>query len=1320
MALSDLVLSTLTFAQNWEGASVSFNLLLLPAADPTVKLTTNGPPFAGTTYALEAVLIPGSDPPSDSAPGAKPFSVTTPAPASSVPLFTKLATKYAPKALPLKSLTGVQIKKALPESYTSAFPYAPNGNPFTVVDDFGCSLRSQTPVPKDDVPPPTKDVSWGSIISLALRQPALGQALGLVYTGLTITPSKADLTSGAWLYVRFVAATNPYATDLAANPDLIKYFAARLPILAPARSLFTPVLYPVDGADSIPSVFDQANLETQAYDDGFAKIVHCHQPTSADVATEENTELTTASDAGVQLGWDDEQVAIWMNRQLEAARGADPTGLPLGVLGYRVDARVKGAATWQSLCVAQAQINFDPSIDGIVSIEPPVEPSPARPITMTTGDIWLPRYFAQWRGPSLVVADPVPLQLSGGTPPASLLQSLVPPGLLRYGNTYEFRVRLADLTHGGPAFGDKALNPAPAAIGTSKFQRWIRPRAARTDVVTDPANSGRVTQITAFRPLLGYPEFLLAGVDPSVVPTLIGEVPAAIASHAVLGANDPDVDTLRIIVEALAPTNDDTDANQLDGRYREIYHLDVAFPPLPANAVPQRPPNPAEGIVITPVYQDVANIAKDLTPPAPANPLMLPVPRARDVRIRVLPIANSSNPDYFGSADIQRGIESHFDTRDDTGVETKLFRAAQDFEVLKAVFLQPGGDIVQRLAAALELDANGLTLAGRPGQRVCFGASGGLRHTLSGNHGQITFATESDLLDHWIVAITPVLNRDWTWDSLANASVQVSRDGKPTGTIEFRQVVDSLMTAEPLDPTTQRDSTQLIFFDTVDPHPDPASANPFPVALSTVYTITPQLVPGATLGDAPRTIQVVLPKAVAPAQTPVLASAGIALSTYDPAPDYSSTALRRKRLWIEFEEPLRDSADRYFVRVLASGADPLLVEGRSAGQQADTVDIPEPPLKIDPEPIRIITPGQLPDPAGLDAMQLTAPDSEPNPRRFLLPLPAGLTEDSLELFGFFTYEIRVGHAGSGTANWSTAQARFGRPLRVTGVQHPAPPLKCMVNRQPDAVVAVAPFASPVRNGLARAFGDTPKTSMWALLYAQVMQADGASHRNILLGARPFNAPPSGGNVTPPVFSRDIYGFARFTQKDDPSQLGTQPPRGQGIDTLLAGLGLPDDSSLSVLAVEMMPQYSDIANNPVDADFGKVRILRTSPLVAVPSICSVPSKLDVAPLSLLIGARIGDTDSQTVTLTNSGSISVLINKISLGGTFAGDYSVSGPCNPAGAIPTALPPGSNCALDVLFSPGGIGLRPASLTIVHDSGTVVVGLTGRGLKPLPGPTQ
>ncbi len=1204
MALSDLVLSTLTFPQSWDGANLEFNLLLLPATDPTANLTATGPAFAGVSYSLEAVLIPGLDnPPADNAPSALPFAIATPAPAASTNLFAKLKAAYRPKPLPQKSLTGVRIRKVLPDSYTSAFAYAANGNPYTAIgDEFGCSLRGQTPV---NPPPPTRDLSWGNIISLALRQPALAEALGLVHNKLTIFPGSADLSNGGWLYVRFVAANNPFAADLAANPDLIKYFAARIPALPNARTLFAPVLYPVGGADANAQVYDQANIESQSYDDGFTKVVHCNQPHSADTATEDHNELTPASDAGVQIGWDDEQVAIWMNRQLDAARGAAPTGLPLGVLGYRVDVRKKGAAAWQSLCDAHAQINFDPAIDGTVTIEPPVEPAPARPVTMTTGDMWLPRYFAQWRGNSLVVADPVPLQLSGGTPPPTLLQSLVPPGLLTYGNHYEFRVRLADLTQGGPAVDDKALNPAAAAVGSCNFQRWIRPRAARTTVDRDAANANRIVQISAWRPLLGYPEFLYVGVDASAVAALIAQVPAAVADNAVLGANDPDVGTLRVIVEARAPAHDDTNPEQLDGPYRHIYQVDVPFPPVPANPIPQRPPNPAEGIVVTVLYQDIANF-KDMLAPAAVNPLQLPIPRARDVRIRLVPIAERDNPDYFGSPAIQVGLESHFDTRDDQGAERNLFDPAQqDFEVLKAVLLQPGDDIAQRLAGALDLEVNGLTFSGQKGQRVCFGASGALRNTLSGDHGQITFGSQSDLLDHWVVALTPTLDRDWTWDGFAASSVQVSRDGMPVGVIELRQSVNDLAIALGIDPTTQRDATRMIFFDAVDPNPDPASPNPFPAALSPTWILTPQLRVGMTLGDAPKTVQIHLPKAAAPAQTPVLASAGVALSPYIAAPDYSSTQPRQRALWLEFEEPLADPTDAYFVRVLASAPDPLLVEGHLAAQLWEIVDLPEPPLPIDPEPVRAITPNQSSDTAGLEAMQPLIPANGPKPTRFLVPLPPGLTEDSLELFGFFTYEIRVGHAGSGLANWSTAQARYGRPLRVTGVQHAPPPLKLMVNRQADAVRIAASFASPVVGSQSPLLGRLPptNTSMWAMLYAQVRQVDGATNRNILLGARRFMVPaPPPSEVYVPRSTRDVFGIASFTQKDDPSQQGTTPPRWQGIDTLLAGLGLPSDSSLSVLAVEMMPQYSDIANNPVDADFGKVRVLRASPLVAVPPIC----------------------------------------------------------------------------------------------------------------------
>ena len=74
--------------------------------------------------------------------------------------------------------------------------------------------------------------------------------------------------------------------------------------------------------------------------------------------------------------------------------------------------------------------------------------------------------------------------------------------------------------------------------------------------------------------------------------------------------------------------------------------------------------------------------------------------------------------------------------------------------------------------------------------------------------------------------------------------------------------------------------------------------------------------------------------------------------------------------------------------------------------------------------------------------------SSTSPVHFLLPLPPGSDADDPELFGFYSYELRVGHAGpiGDLRWWSTANGRFGSPLRVVGVQHPAPPLACHAGR----------------------------------------------------------------------------------------------------------------------------------------------------------------------------------------------------------------------------------------------------------------------------------
>ena len=135
---------------------------------------------------------------------------------------------------------------------------------------------------------------------------------------------------------------------------------------------------------------------------------------------------------------------------------------------------------------------------------------------------------------------------------------------------------------------------------------------------------------------------------------------------------------------------------------------------------------------------------------------------------------------------------------------------------------------------------------------------------------------------------------------------------------------------------------------------------------------------------------------------------------------YSATEPRQRYLWIEFEEPVQDPQRRVTSRACCQYAPDQLI---SNNQPELFVAPPEPRLPIDPEPIRVIAPGATNDLAGLNAMQpmQKATDSD---RHYLLPLPPGLHADAAEMFGFFTYEFRVGHYRHPTRRtWSGVRRR---------------------------------------------------------------------------------------------------------------------------------------------------------------------------------------------------------------------------------------------------------------------------------------------------------
>jgi hypothetical protein len=371
----------------------------------------------------------------------------------------------------------------------------------------------------------------------------------------------------------------------------------------------------------------------------------------------------------------------------------------------------------------------------------------------------------------------------------------------------------------------------------------------------------------------------------------------------------------------------------------------------------------------------------------------------------------------------------------------------------------------------------------------------------------------------------------------------------------------------------------MIFIDALPPRMGPDN---LPYEMAVTYQVRLRFEGG---GGVTQSVDTLLPIVTPPAQVPKVVAAGIALTPYGRDSEYATTDSRTKRLWIEFAETLADARDAWFVRPLTTSPDPMLLP--SWEPVADPVVVEGVPL--DPELVRVITPGQVQDLAGLSTMQRLQP-SPYSDRHFLLPLPPNTDPGSPELFSFYGYEIRAGHDSGPAANplWSTAQGRFGESLRLDGVQHPAPELSCSVIVEPDGAIRLrAPYACPYI-GLRRVLPNPPNSELWIVLYARVMQADASTKRNIQIDLRRLRPVREHRRASAPLF---IEGEVRWT--------------GAEIKAALRLAGIPEDTEISVLAIELLPEPNGNFADPLGGDLGEVRILRTSPLSAVERSCCTP-------------------------------------------------------------------------------------------------------------------
>lgn len=1204
-------LTLIPYLQRWDRSSrtLSLRMLVVPTVnplEPLVAAPAGIPAFADAVFAFDvrlsdmvdalperaavtdSVVVPGplSVPPTIGHPHSRTIFIAIKT-ALSIP-DTAAADTFAPQA----RHSVRQIKKYLPESYRTSFAFVRPRTELAVTDDsYQCLMKC----PPDPAPPrPATVIGWGEALAFALRQPRLAEALGLIVALDVVLPPKR-FERGGWLWVD-LAQDSDYAT-LAANPGFVRSFATRVPALGDTidRDVFTPVVFPVSADATEASTlgnYDKVFVEAIRFDDGFSKIVHSRQPISSDILDESGDGGAIVRDEGVQLAWDDEDIVEGQNRSLGAPpAGEDAVIAPRGVFGYRVDVRSAGATTWSSLSMVTAPLNLGTNL-GVAIEERWTEVVP----TSHSGQTWLPPWYARWRGGSLVTATNEEQRLLNVMPGRQ--QTVLPVDAdavdLRYGAQYEFRVRLVDTTGGGPASDASTPAVGESPISRLSMKRHRPPRTAVLDPITAGVD-GRVASVRVRRPRLGYPEAVFAA-GPGARAKLLAQIAAndlaAPAPAIPPSIADPDALFLAIRVLVKVPTFDPL--ADKDG-YVEWYATSRSFPST----------NPDQALEISLQWIDAGDLATvDLAPQLGAEgtvigPVM--VPTARDVRLELRPMG-SNDLNYFGSSAARRGLPQYLDlhTVADTAAESDVLRILPDADVCRSIFLRPDSPegrvataavvtqnapstaLLGRLAAAADLVSDGPALMGPEGQRVAFGCAG-IGHYIAPDGSSIEIADPAQLAEQWINVLRFDLDRDWTWRGAGSPTLVVIRSltqrGANTtpvtttevGSIELMNTINVQATRQP-----DRSVTRLIF---VDAFPPPIAPDGLPYELEVTYSALLRLEGGSSVA---RSVTTQLPIVSPPRQAPVVVAAGIALTAYSHDDDYASTASRTKRLWIEFSEPLADSRDAYFVRALHSTPDPMLLTGSEPLADPTVVE----GLPLDPEPIRMITPGQVNDLAGLATMQRLEP-SPTSDRHFLLPLPPNTDPGSPELFAFYTYEVRVGHDRGPVTDplWCTAQGRFGERLELEGVQHPAPELVCSVLKTADSGVAVrAPFATPYF-GLKRALPTPPNTEIWSILYARVVQADAASRRNIQVDLRRL-APPKRGTEDRAGFA--VEGVGGWSRAD--------------IDSALDRVGLSHSSSLGVLAVELLPEPNGGFADPLGGDLGQVRILRTSPLTGVPSEC----------------------------------------------------------------------------------------------------------------------
>jgi len=1189
----------------------------------------------------------------------------------------------------------IAVRKYLPLTYRDSFNFTSPRIRNAVTDDsYHCAMRDQTPTVKKPI---DHKVSWGKVYAHLLRQPALALASGLLYK-TSVQLSAGDFEKGGWLYIDIKDETeSDYNLELLdsfkvvppPNSPFIKRYAAKIPPLKSneKRTLFTAVTFPVENPGDISAErnFDEIYIEAGRYNHGFATIVHAMQPPSQNLLQESADGLLPQKDLGVRLGWEDEQILIWYLRQMSNEEGkTERTDSPLCVMGYNIDVRLitggdeddEEINPWESLNLVSSKGDMLLENDinlGSYNGELPYQVYPSKINTNSEANYWLPMYFANWSNGSIVIPDDDasriykndddvkhPVKNSNAYLPAKNLTKLI------YGKSYQFRVRLSDISGGGPSVKEKSLNLlSESSWAHVNFKRFVAPDTVRIinekEIIKDNTDDHNFTggKIILARPIMNYPGVLHTGKYTDPVQRLIDAQKAVLAEQAAdstkggraFGIADPDVVSIHIKVEVETLQLDNLASDDGKQNFITIYNTHRNF-----NNWDESNPDETIDVAVRFVDDPVLDFTNKLAPfskgadnafiTATSGEIVLPT--ARNIRI-TLRAQGLTQENYWGtdakgfSLESDLGKPKLLTVRKESSNEQKLFTGTNDPQVLQGIYLQPDPvevksdvqfkgnfngtnakklpDIVQRLAQQLNVEAKDKSLTAANGERIQFWCSSRIRHNMAPDNSSLTFANKNELQNHWLVCTTLTLNRDWSWDSLDVVSFDIQRKLRfgadvetiaekkwaKVGDLEFKKTASFQAIQSGDDGTIHREYAKIIFIDVVDGTPINGS---FPDISEVQYKIIAKFRDGhsPTVDDPFETKVLQLPVTINPHQSPKLIGAGIALSPYIRNTPYSSSEVRDRYLWLEFDKAPEDPNDELFTRFLAYAPDQLLSNNNPSLLKLEQ-DLP---LNIEPEFVKVVTPFSGVEHSGLHAMQRMIKSKDVDRHFYLLPLRKGLHPDSPELFGFFTQEFRFGHSDR---IWSLAQARYGTPLRVAGLQFPAPTLKCLLNRTEKEIAISAPYAQAVFNGQ-DVTSNPPRTAIWAVLYAQVTQADGKDNRNILLTElelKPENVIADGELLLRIIFEEirqienqriadykdglplEPYNLSELV-RDTSAAFQLEKQRmirhahgvwnNQQIEQVLDLYGLPSDTPLSVVGVEIFGQITNIKEQINKLDFAE--------------------------------------------------------------------------------------------------------------------------------------